>query len=175
MIYQKTKQIYRKIRRLYRDSVISIIDICYGNQRENIIVCMSMYNNCYGGNPKAFSDYVLKTYGDKYKIYWAFARGVDFETNSKIRKVKVYSWKYYKVMKLCKYVVSDFRLNKYYLPFKTDTQTYVQTWHGTALKRIERDVENTLDKNYVEDAKWDSQHIDIFIAGSEYKIGRAHV
>lgn len=168
MIYQITKQTYRKIRSFYRNCKIFLVNSCCSDQREEIIVCMSMYNNCYGGNPKAFSDYVLQTYGDRYKIYWVFSKGVDFETDPRIHKVKVYSWKYYKIMKYSKYVVSDFRLNKYYLPFKSGTQTYVQTWHGTALKRIEKDVENTLEKSYVEDAKWDSQHTDIFIAGSKF-------
>lgn len=167
-IYLILKQAYRNVRAIYRDCEIFLIDTFCSNQRENIIVCMSMYNNCYGGNPKAFSDYVLKTYGDKYQIVWVFSRNVDFETDPRIHKVKVYSWEYYRIMKRCKYVVSDFRLNKYYLPFKTESQTYVQTWHGTALKRIEKDVEDTLDKKYVEDAKWDSLHTDIFIAGSEF-------
>lgn len=167
-IYPILKQAYRNIRAFYRNCEIFLIDRFSSNQRENIIVCMSMYNNCYGGSPKAFSDYVLNTYGEKYKVYWAFSHGVNFDTAKDIHKLRVYSWEYYRIMKKCKYVVSDFRLNKYYLPFKTDSQIYVQTWHGTALKRIERDVENTLDKKYVEDAKWDSQHTDIFIAGSKY-------
>jgi hypothetical protein len=52
-----------------------------------------MYNNCYGGNPKAFSDYVLKTYGDNYQIVWVFSRNVDFETDpskgDKTKRIKV--------------------------------------------------------------------------------------
>ena len=143
-------------------------NITCGNQNKDIIVCMSMSNNSYGGNPKAFSDYVLHTYGEKYKIYWVFSKRVYFEVDPRIKKLIVFTWEYYGIMKICKYIVSDFRVNWYYLPFKTDKQIYVQTWHGTALKRIEKDVEHTLDKEYVKDAKWDSQHIDIFIAGSQY-------
>lgn len=71
-IYLISKQAYRKVRAIYRDCEIFLIDTFCSNQRENIIVCMSMYNNCYGGNPKAFSDYVLKTYGDNYQIVWYF-------------------------------------------------------------------------------------------------------
>lgn len=52
--------------------------------------------------------------------------------------------------------------------YKKKKQFYMQTWHGFALKRIEKDVENHLDLCYVELAKKDSKAINVIISCSTF-------
>lgn len=53
---------------------------------------------------------------------------------------------------------------------KRKGQFYVMTWHGgIALKKIEKDVENSLPRSYIRAAKNDSKMADLLIAGSEWE------
>lgn len=52
--------------------------------------------------------------------------------------------------------------------YKKKKQFYMQTWHGFALKRIEKDVENHLDLCYVELARKDSKAINVIISCSTF-------
>ena len=50
---------------------------------------------------------------------------------------------------------------------KRKSQKYLQTWHGSiALKKIEADVEDSLDDFYISNAKRDSSMIDLMISDS---------
>lgn len=49
---------------------------------------------------------------------------------------------------------------------KKPEQWYLQTWHGFALKRIERDAENTLPAGYAEYAARDSAQTDLIVSNS---------
>lgn len=52
---------------------------------------------------------------------------------------------------------------------KRKGQYYIQTWHGgIALKKIERDYEETLGKSYVKNAKRDSAMTDLYISNSNF-------
>lgn len=50
--------------------------------------------------------------------------------------------------------------------FKKPGQWYLQTWHGFALKRIERDVEQTLPAGYAAYAARDSAQTDLIVSNS---------
>jgi CDP-glycerol glycerophosphotransferase len=51
---------------------------------------------------------------------------------------------------------------------KRKNQFYIQTWHGDfCFKKIEKDVENTLPKEYIQRAKHDSGLIDVFLSSSQ--------
>lgn len=52
--------------------------------------------------------------------------------------------------------------------FKRKKQLYIQTWHGFALKRIEKDVSDKLPKSYVRTAVHDSKHIDVMVSCSSF-------
>ena len=49
--------------------------------------------------------------------------------------------------------------------FKKPEQWYLQTWHGFALKRIERDAEQTLPAGYAAYAARDSAQTDLIVSG----------
>ena len=54
--------------------------------------------------------------------------------------------------------------------YKKKNQFYLQTWHGFALKRIEKDAAGgkELDRTYAEYAKRDSAQTDLYISGSQH-------
>ena len=52
--------------------------------------------------------------------------------------------------------------------YKRKKQFYIQTWHGFALKRIEKDVEDYLSDNYVKFSKYDSKMTDVIISDSTH-------
>ncbi|MCJ0604621.1 CDP-glycerol glycerophosphotransferase family protein, partial [Enterococcus cecorum] len=48
---------------------------------------------------------------------------------------------------------------------KKESQLYLQTWHGSmGVKKIEKDAESKLPKEYIKQAKYDGQIIDAIIA-----------
>ena len=52
---------------------------------------------------------------------------------------------------------------------KREGQLYIQLWHGAApFKRVEKDVVDHLSTSYVQNAKRDSELIDLFVAGSSF-------
>ena len=57
---------------------------------------------------------------------------------------------------------------KYFIMLKRKKQFYIQTWHGFALKRIEKDAIGSLASNYEKLAKRDSKNIDCIISCSKF-------
>lgn len=131
--------------------------------KKNKILFISMSGNSYGGNPKAISDYIQKN--DKgVDIIWALASRLKISGKN---KTALYSWNYYYHLITSKVIVSDQRLFKTMIPIKRKWQFYVQTWHGTALKKIEADIPS-LSKGYEKAARRDSKMIDLFVSGSSF-------
>lgn len=59
---------------------------------------------------------------------------------------------------------------KLYYFKKRPGQFYVQTWHGgIGLKKIEKDCENILSKEYVNYAKIDSQYVDVMLSSCKWR------
>lgn len=56
---------------------------------------------------------------------------------------------------------------------KRKGQYYMQTWHGFALKKIEKDAADALDPAYVRSCMQDSQDCDLMVAGSAF-MGKLH-
>ncbi len=125
---------------------------------------ISMSGNVYGGSPRAFSDFLIQN-SNNY-ICWAESEKLNI-TDDSIDTVKLYTWKYYYTLLRSQVIVSDQRLWRPMLPIKRNCQLYIQTWHGTALKRIEADIPN-LDLGYEQMAKRDSRLIDLIISGSSF-------
>ncbi|MBQ9269366.1 MAG: CDP-glycerol glycerophosphotransferase family protein [Oscillospiraceae bacterium] len=53
-------------------------------------------------------------------------------------------------------------------PFKKTKQCYLQTWHGFALKQIERDAEKVLPEWYKNSAKRDARQTDLMVSDSRF-------
>ena len=120
-----------------------------------------------GCNIEPLAEYITSQNKNNVVI-WAFDKVVFENFRKKVhRSVKVGSFAYYRALFCCKYVLANQRMTEYHYPIKRQGQVYLQTWHGTALKRIEKDIPN-VDEKYQKRAERDSSMIDLFISGSKF-------
>ena len=126
-----------------------------------------MSGNSFGGNPKAFYDYLKTENNRDFDCVWAFSSQQISNYKTDCRKVKLYSFYYYYYLNVSKYIISDQRLFKQMMPKKHRRQCYIQMWHGTALKKIEADMPK-LSGQYKKKAIRDSNNIDFFLSNSQY-------
>ncbi|WP_062353962.1 CDP-glycerol glycerophosphotransferase family protein [Bacillus kwashiorkori] len=132
-------------------------------KKENLIVFESFHGRQYSDNPRAIYEYMVAE-NKKYQMIWSVDK--EFlqkfkDKNVKIAKRSSIRWLYY--MARAKYWVINARL-PLWLPKSSET-IYLQTWHGTPLKRLGIDIEevhmpgtNTIKykQNFVKEAsKWD--------------------
>lgn len=107
--------------------------------KKNLIIFESFLGKQYSDNPRAIYEY-LKEHHPEYDMYWSVDRryiknfiGKDL----KIAKKNSIRWLF--VMARAKYWVSNSRLHLIFpKPYHT---IYLQTWHGTPLKKLALDME----------------------------------
>ncbi|WP_078765663.1 CDP-glycerol glycerophosphotransferase family protein [Eubacterium uniforme] len=151
--------------------------------KKNIVFFESYQGKKYACNPKAIYEYMLNDERFKdYTFVWGF-RDVSkyqndtiFTSKSKIGNHQVYLVKYesllyFKYLAKAGYIITNSNPRDF-CTFK-DSQVFVQTWHGTPLKKIGLDVNRTgnaitslaqMEKIYNNQAK----RIDYMIAPSEF-------
>lgn len=135
------------------------------------IFFVSMNGNSYGDNMKCMSDYISNRC-PQYEIVWAFSPQFFSLAQCQHKSVVINSFSFYYHIHTSKYIFHN--VGFHYSQFwKRKGQIVVNTWHGTALKRIGTDVyskqHNMLKK------KWNSLHTfynaeltDIFVSGSHF-------
>lgn len=130
------KMVYLKKRIIYKRC-------CKKNEiDEKMIIFESFMGRTYSDNPRAIYEEMLKD--DKYKDFrfiWAFKKPMeknDIEQLSRATIIKYNSLDYYKYYSKAKYFVSNSRIPEAIKP--REGQVYIQTWHGTPLKRLGYDL-----------------------------------
>lgn len=130
---------------------------------EKMIMFESFHGKQYSDNPRALYEY-LKNNHPQYKMYWSADRRYlsDFSSYD-TEYVKRFSIKWMLLMTRAKYWIINSRLPLWIT--KPKRTTYVQTWHGTPLKRLATDMDevhmpgtNTVKykRNFIKEAnKWD--------------------
>lgn len=137
---------------------------------KNKYFCISMGGNSYGDNIKCLSDYLFTNDSDA-KIVWGFTADFYNKPKCEHKKVKLYTIEFYEEILTSKYILSNNRLNQR-LFHKRPGQIYLQTWHGTALKRIGIDARKPRPwyKKLIQPPmlEFDVDHTDIMISGSGF-------
>src|SRR5690625_3166812 len=129
----------------------------------NIIIFESFLGKQYSDNPRAIYEYLQRNHLNK-KMYWSVdGKSVHQFKELNIQYVRRFSFKWMFLMNRAKYWVTNSRL-PLWIPKSKDT-IYLQTWHGTPLKKLATDMDevhmpgtNTkiYKKNFVTEAqKWD--------------------
>lgn len=157
----------RKIR-FMRNKMRSLF-YCFSKIDENLVVFESYMGRQYSDSPKAI--YLKLLENPKYKFVWALKHPAKYNFNSRTIKVKYGSKKYYKYYAKAKYWVSNSRLDEALI--KRKGQVYIQTWHGTPLKKLGYDIEKTDNAmNTLEDIRKkysnDSKRYTYMISPSKY-------
>lgn len=135
------KEIVKKLKRLARKSVLFLYRLAVKllpiNKR--IILFESNLGRNYTGSPKAIYEEMVRQGLDlKYRCYFILEHP---ETNipGAARTVKRTRLKYFYLFAVAGTWVCDTRLPKYII--KRPECTYIQTWHGTPLKKLALDMD----------------------------------
>ncbi|HHT98138.1 MAG TPA: bifunctional glycosyltransferase family 2 protein/CDP-glycerol:glycerophosphate glycerophosphotransferase [Clostridiales bacterium] len=101
--------------------------------KENYILFESFFGKSYSDSPKYIYEYLSKNYPGKYKCIWVINK-----RNQKIpykhTKIKRFSYKYYYYLARSKYFVFNGRQPEWVQ--KREGNVFLQTWHGTPLKKL---------------------------------------
>lgn len=99
--------------------------------------------NCFGGkkfddSPRAIYEYILSNSKyDDYKIYWAFD-DINKYTLTRGFKLKNNSIKFFYIALKAKYWITNSSMERG-LRFKNKKTFYINTWHGTTIKKLGKD------------------------------------
>ncbi|OZU88370.1 hypothetical protein CIL03_12020 [Virgibacillus indicus] len=153
VIYKLVQQFYRKL-----FSILGRLPI-----KGNIIIFESFLGKQYSDNPRAIYEYMLDNC-PQYKMYWSIdKRYIKSFEGKNLNYIKRFSLQWVILMTRAKYWVTNSRL-PLWIP-KPKGTIYLQTWHGTPLKRLAADMDevhmpgtNTMNykSNFLKEVKkWD--------------------
>lgn len=146
-------------------------------KREAKMILFASYNGkSTGDSPGAIFEALRAdpAYAD-YQLVWALKKP---RPVAGAEVVRFNSLAYYKALTKAKYWVFNAKMAPYY--YKAEDQVYLQTWHGTPLKRLAHDIEDTgkryraylTHKQMVKSYAEDSRHWDWLIASSPFTVDK---
>lgn len=126
---------------------------------DNWVICESFFGKSYSDSPKYIFEYLSKTYPGKYKFIWVINnKNTDIPYPHK--KVKRFSIRYAYYLARCKYFVFNVRQPRWVR--KREGSIFLETWHGTPLKRLVFDQDEVCGASpqhkiqfYKDSRKWD--------------------
>jgi len=136
-----------------------------------LILFESFSGKQYSCNPKAIYEYLLEN-EPQYKMYWSVNKCyIDDFKGKELNIVKRYSLKWLFILGFSKYWITNSRM-PVTLPKPRHT-IYVQTWHGTPLKKLVFDMKevhmpNTTTEAYKADFYKESRQWDYLISPNAY-------
>lgn len=134
--------------------------------QNNKVVFSSFAGKGFGDNPKAIALALLES-GENLDLVW-LTRQENPELPEGIRACRFGTPRAVKELSTARVWVDNSRGGAH---FKKRGQFYLQTWHGFALKQIERACEAQLDEDYVNQCKRDSSFIDLIVSNSAFMTG----
>lgn len=151
--------------------IISRLIFVFVHIDKNKFFFVSMRGGNYGDNMKSISDYV-QSHHDNAIIVWGFNNDMYDKMECNHIKVKFNTFRYYYHQFTSKYFITNDGTNKYTFT-KRNGHIKVQTWHGTALKRLGKDVINQDHPKWLlpfkpKAMKSELKEADIFISGSKF-------
>lgn len=134
--------------------------------KRNKVVFSSYYGRSYSDNPKAVADALLSS-GEELELVWLLKNQADAASLPPGIKAASYSAPVSRAWHLmtAKVWVDNCRKGE---RCKRPGQYYMQTWHGFALKRIEKDAADALEPGYVQSCIRDSEDCDLMVSGSAF-------
>ena len=135
--------------------------------KENWVFCESFFGKNYSDSPKYIYQYLSENYKGKYKFIWVIDK-----KNTKIPyrhiKVKRFSIPYMYYLARSKYYIFNSRQPVWTV--KRKGNVFLQTWHGTPLKRLVFDIEDisSATPKYKKQVYKQSRAWDYLIAPNKY-------
>lgn len=140
--------------------------------RNDKYFCISMTGGSYGDSIKCLSDYICAHEANP-RIVWAFTKDFYSRNDCEHTKVVLYTFRYYYHILTSKFILTNVTLEKKML-VKRPGQVCVQTWHGTALKRIGTDMHKgdvSLNRRVTQ---YNADMTDIMVSGSRFMTNIYH-
>ncbi|VEF49619.1 CDP-glycerol:poly(glycerophosphate) glycerophosphotransferase [Bacillus freudenreichii] len=172
------RNIKQKLIRFRRGAIVQklyrVVFLLLGRlpKKSNLVVFESFHGKQYSDSPRAIYEY-MKENKMPYVMYWmADRRHINaFDKLEDVQYVKRLSPKWIFLMARAKYWISNARL-PLWLPKPKDT-IYVQTWHGTPLKRLGADIEEvhmpgTNTEKYKENFLFEASKWDYLVSPNAY-------
>lgn len=126
---------------------------------ENTIIFESFFGKSYSDSPKYIFEYLNENYPGKYRYMWVNA-GKKLKLPYKAGQMKRFGFKYFFYMARCKYHVFNGRQPQYFI--KRKGNVFLETWHGTPLKKLVFDMEDVTtasplykEQFYIQTRSWD--------------------
>jgi CDP-glycerol glycerophosphotransferase len=130
---------------------------------QNRVVFSNFAGKGYGGNPKYVAEALR---GKGLDLVWLLNYDRTTDLPEGVRSVRYDSVEAWEALQTAKVVVNNVRYLHGYK--KRKNQLYIQTWHGYLwTKRVEKDVEELLNPDYLHDAQVDGARTDIMFAGGD--------
>ena len=108
---------------------------------DDIILFECMLGRNYSGNPKGiYEEMVRQGLDKKYRIFWVFEEPDQMQIIGNAKKLKRNRLEHLKY--LCKAKVWVFDTRQPGFVVKRPETTYIQTWHGTPLKKLGLDMDD---------------------------------
>ncbi|HHT98256.1 MAG TPA: bifunctional glycosyltransferase family 2 protein/CDP-glycerol:glycerophosphate glycerophosphotransferase [Clostridiales bacterium] len=107
---------------------------------KDLVLCESFYGKSYAGNPKYLYEYLSENYPDKFKFVWIIDK--KSQIPFKHKKVKRFSIRYAYYIARSQYYIFNSRQPEWVR--KRKGNTFLQTWHGTPLKRLVFDQDEVM-------------------------------
>jgi CDP-glycerol glycerophosphotransferase len=108
--------------------------------KENWVICESFFGKSYSDSPKYIYEYLNKNYPGKYRYIWTLPFGI--KVPYKHTKAKRFSIRYSYYLARSKYIVFNVRQPLWMK--KREGSVFLETWHGTPLKKLVFDQEEVM-------------------------------
>lgn len=108
--------------------------------KENWVLCESFFGKSYSDSPKYIYEYLCKNYPGKYKFIWVLNKKTKVPFHPTI--VKRFSIRYAYYLARCKYDLFNSRQPEWVR--KREGNVFLETWHGTPLKKLVFDQEEVM-------------------------------
>ncbi len=114
------------------------------NVDDKTIIFESFMGRSYSDNPRAlYEEMINNKKFDDYKFIWCFKHPEEKTNIEELKRAKIVKYnskEYFEAYSKAKYFISNSRIPEAIKP--RDGQEYIQTWHGTPLKRLGYDLQN---------------------------------
>lgn len=166
------KLITKIIKKVIRECAKSMfIVLSWLPQNKKLIMFESFSGKQYSCNPKAIYEYIVENHPE-YNGVWSIRKEhASLFVQRKIPYVNRYSFKWFISMARARYWVTNSRMPSWIT--KPKHTAYVQTWHGTPLKKLVSDIKEvhmpgTTNETYVEGFHQESKNWDYLISPNRY-------
>lgn len=139
--------------------------------KKNLVMFESFHGKQFSDSPRAIYEY-MQTHNLDYHLYWSVdRRHMHIFKDKDVKYVRRFSLKWLLLMTSAKYWITNSRL-PLWIP-KPKNTIYVQTWHGTPLKRLAADMEEvhmpgTNTEKYKENFLKESSKWDYLVSPNAY-------